>query len=73
MYLGQPGGFVIADPEQIVLESDPYRRLAYAWNTFTPELNDRLQLADDMFAKLNSERRSRERIRHRTGWGHRQA
>ena len=30
-------GLVIADPEQIVLESDPYRRLAYTWHTFTPE------------------------------------
>ena len=29
-------GVVIADPEQVVLESDPYRRLAYRWHTFTP-------------------------------------
>jgi DNA-binding transcriptional ArsR family regulator/uncharacterized protein YndB with AHSA1/START domain len=52
-------GIVIADPEQVVLESDPYRRLAYRWHTFTPELNDRLQLADDRFARLAGERRSR--------------
>jgi DNA-binding transcriptional ArsR family regulator/uncharacterized protein YndB with AHSA1/START domain len=30
-------GLVISDPEQLVLESDPYRRLAYTWHTFTPE------------------------------------
>jgi uncharacterized protein YndB with AHSA1/START domain/DNA-binding transcriptional ArsR family regulator len=52
-------GIIIADPEQIVLESDPYRRLAYTWHTFTPELNGRLQLADEAFAKLSGERRSR--------------
>jgi uncharacterized protein YndB with AHSA1/START domain len=52
-------GIVIADPEQIVLESDPYRRLAYSWHTFTPELNERLRFEDGVFAKLASERRSR--------------
>jgi uncharacterized protein YndB with AHSA1/START domain len=30
-------GLVVSDPEQIVTESDPYRRLAYTWHTFTPE------------------------------------
>src|SRR4051794_33281020 len=25
----------IADPEQVVLEADPYRRLSYTWHTFT--------------------------------------
>jgi len=52
-------GVVIADPEQIVLESDPCRRLAYTWHTFTPELNERLQFGDELFAKLSGERRSR--------------
>ena len=52
-------GIVIADPEQVVLESDPYRRLAYTWHTFTPELNERLQFGDELFAKLAGERRSR--------------
>jgi uncharacterized protein YndB with AHSA1/START domain/DNA-binding transcriptional ArsR family regulator len=52
-------GIVIADPEQVVLESDPYRRLSYRWHTFTPELNERLQLGDEVFAKLAGERRSR--------------
>ncbi len=52
-------GIVIADPEQVVLESDPYRRLAYSWHTFTPELNERSQFGDEVFAKLSTERRSR--------------
>jgi DNA-binding transcriptional ArsR family regulator/uncharacterized protein YndB with AHSA1/START domain len=52
-------GVVIADPEQVVLVSDPYRRLAYTWHTFTPQLNERLQFGDELFSKLSSERRSR--------------
>jgi Activator of Hsp90 ATPase homolog 1-like protein len=52
-------GVVIADPEQVVLESDPYRRLAYTRHTFTSELNERLEFGDELFAKLSSERRSR--------------
>jgi uncharacterized protein YndB with AHSA1/START domain len=30
-------GLVVSDPEQVILESDPHRRLAYSWHTFTPE------------------------------------
>ena len=30
-------GLVVRDPEQVILESDPCRRLAYTWHTFTPE------------------------------------
>ena len=30
-------GLVVSDPEQVILESDPYRRLAYTWHTITPE------------------------------------
>jgi len=52
-------GIIIDDPEQVVLESDPYRRLAYSWHTFTPALNERLQFGDELFAKLAGERRSR--------------
>ena len=29
-------GLVVADREQVILESDPYRRLSYAWHSFTP-------------------------------------
>jgi uncharacterized protein YndB with AHSA1/START domain len=30
-------GLVVSDPEQVILESDPGRRLSYAWHSFTPE------------------------------------
>ena len=30
-------GLVVRDAEQVILESDPFRRLAYTWHTFTPE------------------------------------
>jgi uncharacterized protein YndB with AHSA1/START domain len=30
-------GLVVSDPEQVILESDPGRRLAYNWHTFTPD------------------------------------
>ena len=52
-------GVVIADPEQVVLESDPYRRLAYTWHTFTPELQERFAFEDGLFERLSAERRSR--------------
>jgi uncharacterized protein YndB with AHSA1/START domain len=52
-------GLTITHPEQVVLESDPYRRLAYIWHTFTPELQAHLGVDDELFAKLAAERRSR--------------
>jgi uncharacterized protein YndB with AHSA1/START domain len=30
-------GLVVSDPEQVILESDPYRGLAYTWHTITRE------------------------------------
>jgi uncharacterized protein YndB with AHSA1/START domain len=30
-------GLVVSDPDQVVLESDPPRRLAFTWHTITPE------------------------------------
>ncbi|MGZ3637852.1 MAG: ArsR/SmtB family transcription factor [Ktedonobacterales bacterium] len=53
------GGVIIADPAQVVLESEPYRRLAYTWQSFTPELAQFLGFSDELFAKVSSERRSR--------------
>jgi DNA-binding transcriptional ArsR family regulator/uncharacterized protein YndB with AHSA1/START domain len=52
-------GVEIADPEQIVLEADPYRRLSYTWHTFTPELATRIGIADDLQARAAAERRSK--------------
>jgi DNA-binding transcriptional ArsR family regulator/uncharacterized protein YndB with AHSA1/START domain len=33
----EESGLVVSDPEQVILESDPFRRLAYSWHTYTPE------------------------------------
>ncbi len=52
-------GVTIAHPEQVILESDPYRRLAYTWHTFTPELAEAVGFDDDFFARLEREPRSR--------------
>jgi uncharacterized protein YndB with AHSA1/START domain/DNA-binding transcriptional ArsR family regulator len=52
-------GVTIADPEQVVLEADPYRRLAYSFHTFTPEFVESVGLDDDFLAKVSSERRSK--------------
>jgi uncharacterized protein YndB with AHSA1/START domain/DNA-binding transcriptional ArsR family regulator len=52
-------GLTIADPEQVVLESEPYRRLAYTWHTFTPEWAESLDIVDDARDRLGAERRSK--------------
>jgi uncharacterized protein YndB with AHSA1/START domain len=52
---GQP----IADPEQVVVESDPYRRLSYTWHTFTPEWAESLDLTDEARGRLAAEPRSK--------------
>lgn len=52
-------GVRIADPEQVVLESDPFRRLAYTWHTFTPEFATTYGLSDDYLAAVTSQRRSK--------------
>jgi uncharacterized protein YndB with AHSA1/START domain/DNA-binding transcriptional ArsR family regulator len=51
-------GLTIADPEQIVLESEPYRRLSYTWQTSTPEWAKSLNLTDDARDRLAAEPRS---------------
>ena len=52
-------GSMSADPEQVVLVSDPYRRLSYTWHTFTPELNESLGLADEVRERVAAEQRSK--------------
>jgi uncharacterized protein YndB with AHSA1/START domain/DNA-binding transcriptional ArsR family regulator len=52
------GGIAVADPEQVVLESEPYRRLSFTWHTFTPELNDALGLSDEVRERIAEEGRS---------------
>ena len=52
-------GLVVSDPEQVVLESDPYRRLAYTWHTFTPEWATQHGFDEAIVATWRAETRSR--------------
>jgi DNA-binding transcriptional ArsR family regulator/uncharacterized protein YndB with AHSA1/START domain len=51
-------GVTIADPEQRVLEADPFRRLAYTWHSFTPELAKVVGWDEQRRAELAAEPRS---------------
>jgi DNA-binding transcriptional ArsR family regulator/uncharacterized protein YndB with AHSA1/START domain len=52
-------GLTIADPEQVVLESEPHRRLAYTWHSFTPELAEFLELTGEARERIAAEQRSK--------------
>jgi uncharacterized protein YndB with AHSA1/START domain/DNA-binding transcriptional ArsR family regulator len=52
-------GVTIADPEQVVVEADPPRRLSYTWHAFTPELAAALDIAADRREQLAAEPRSK--------------
>src|SRR5436189_269750 len=52
-------GVRIDDPDQVVLESDPFRRLAYTWHTFTPELAAAVGFSAEQQAAYASEPRSK--------------
>ena len=52
-------GVTIADPEQVVLEADPPRRLSYTWHTFTRELAQVHNFGDEVFAEASREPRSK--------------
>lgn len=55
----EEGGRKIIDSAQVVLESEPYRRLSYTWHTFTPEWAESAGVSDEVLAKLANERRSK--------------
>jgi uncharacterized protein YndB with AHSA1/START domain/DNA-binding transcriptional ArsR family regulator len=52
-------GVTVADPAQVVLESDPYKRLAYTWQTVTPEFAKKVRFSEEYFARVAAERRSK--------------
>jgi uncharacterized protein YndB with AHSA1/START domain/DNA-binding transcriptional ArsR family regulator len=54
----QPG-VIDSNPEQVVLESDPCRRLSYTWHSFTPEWAKANGTSDERLATLASEPRSK--------------
>jgi DNA-binding transcriptional ArsR family regulator len=51
-------GVTIEDTEQVVLESDPYRRLSYTWHSFTPEWAEAVEFDEERRAAFASEPRS---------------
>ena len=52
-------GLEVADPEQVVLESDPYRRLSYTWHTFTEDWARAYKVDDEFLARVTGEGRSK--------------
>jgi uncharacterized protein YndB with AHSA1/START domain/DNA-binding transcriptional ArsR family regulator len=52
-------GVTVIDPEQVVLEAEPPRRLSYTWHTVTPELAGVLELTEEARERLATERRSK--------------
>lgn len=49
----------MADPEQVVLEAEPGRRLSYTWHTFTPEWAEAVGVDEETRARLRAEPRSK--------------
>jgi uncharacterized protein YndB with AHSA1/START domain/DNA-binding transcriptional ArsR family regulator len=50
---------VVRDPEQIVLECSPPRRLSYTWHTFSEEWAESYGVDEETRARIAAERRSR--------------
>jgi uncharacterized protein YndB with AHSA1/START domain/DNA-binding transcriptional ArsR family regulator len=58
-YVLEHRGTTIADGAQVILESEPYRRLAYTWHTFTPEWAKAVDISEERFTKISGEPRSK--------------
>jgi len=50
---------VVRDPEQVVLVSDPPRRLSYTWHTFSEEWARAYEIDEELRARIAAEPRSR--------------
>jgi uncharacterized protein YndB with AHSA1/START domain len=48
-------GLVVSHPAQVILASDPYRRLAYRWHTFTPDWAARVAMDEATATAWRSE------------------
>jgi uncharacterized protein YndB with AHSA1/START domain len=59
MITWRQAGRVIADPDQVVLESEPYRRLSFTWHTMTPEWAEAVGMGEDDRARWAAEPRSK--------------
>jgi DNA-binding transcriptional ArsR family regulator/uncharacterized protein YndB with AHSA1/START domain len=59
-YAWEDHALKIEHPEQVILESDPYRRLAFTFHTFVPELASAVeQLDEETVATCAAEKRSK--------------
>nr|WP_055504967.1 SRPBCC domain-containing protein [Nonomuraea pusilla] len=52
-------GITMADPEQVVLEAEPGRRLALTWHAITPEFAAATGMDDDLRERLTHESRTK--------------
>lgn len=52
-------GITMTDSEQVVLESEPYRRLSFTWHTFTPAFAAKHGLDADWLARAAADGRSK--------------
>ena len=52
-------GLTFDDPDQVVLESEPYRRLSYTWHTFTPEFAEKVGFTGEFLDTVAAEPRSK--------------
>ncbi len=52
-------GLEVTDPEQVVLEADPFQRLSYTWHTFTDDWARAYGVDEDFRARAAAERRSK--------------
>jgi len=52
-------GLDVSDPQQVILESEPYRRLAYTWHTFTPEWTSQVGMDEATAQAWRAEPRSK--------------
>jgi uncharacterized protein YndB with AHSA1/START domain/DNA-binding transcriptional ArsR family regulator len=58
-YAMSQSGVRVDDPEQVILEADPPRRLSYTWNAFNAELAEALGWDEEFSARVTAEPRSR--------------
>jgi len=58
-YVWDQDGLKIEHPDQVILEYDPCRRLAFTFHTFTSELAAVVGLSEDTMKRAASERRSK--------------
>jgi len=58
-YVWDQDGLKIAHPDQVILESEPYRRLSFTFHTFIPELTAVTGISQDILTRAAGEPRSK--------------